>query len=169
MSDQRPDDEYEERSPVDEMIARWERQDREREAKQAPNGGSGRENVKALGFTLFDQCRETASKEWLIKGVIARNERSSWYGAPKSVKSGLLADIAVHVAAPGVTEWRGYRIKCHGGVLFLAFERAALTRRRLAAYTQRDGYVGLPIAVCGKIIDLLTPECVEIIVAGPRG
>ena len=96
--------------------------------------------------------------------MIAKDERSSWFGPPKSVKSGLLTDIAVHVAAPGVAEWRGYRIKLHGGVVFFAFERAPLTRRRLAAYAQRDGYTGMRIAVCGKIIDLLSPECVEIIV-----
>jgi hypothetical protein len=52
--------------------------------------------------------------------------------------------------------------------VIFALERAALYRRRFDAYQQRDGYKSLPIAVVGKVIDLLNPKCVDIIVATVR-
>jgi RecA-family ATPase len=82
---------------------------------------------------FFDECCNEPSKPWLIKHVIACDEDSLWFGAPGSLKSSLLTDIAVHLAAGGV--WRGYKVKASAGVVYFAFERAGLTKRRLAAHS----------------------------------
>lgn len=117
----------------------------------------------ALSLTFFDECKNRAPKQWLIKGVIAKAESSSWYGAPGSMKSALLTDLAVHVAAG--QDWRGFKHKERCGVVYFAFERADLVRRRLSAYALRDGHIGLPIAVADSIVDMVSPACVDVIVA----
>src|SRR5215831_7150932 len=71
-----------------------------------------------------------------------------------------LTCAAVYLAAG--MNWRGFRVKERCGVLYLAFERADLVNRRLAAY-KKKGFAGLPIAVGREMIDLMTPTCVNII------
>lgn len=128
----------------------------------------------ALPYETFDECAHSAPKTWLIENVIAIGEDSSWYGPPGAGKSGLLMDLAVHVASG--RDWRGYKFNRHEdvppdevnfrerrGVVYFALERADLTKRRLQAYMQRDGLSGLPIVVVPCAIDLLDPRCVEII------
>jgi hypothetical protein len=117
----------------------------------------------ALRLDFFDDCRKEPKKNWIIKGVLAEDEDSTWYGLPGKTKSMLLTDIAVHVAAG--RDWRGYKSRKKVGVVYLALERASLTKRRLAAYAVRDNAATLPIAVAGDLIDLLNPDCVQIIVA----
>lgn len=119
--------------------------------------------MTALPLKFFDECANEPTKPWVIKGVLALDEDSSWYGPAGSLKSALLADIAVHLAAG--RNWRGFKTKMRAGVVFFAFERAALTRRRFAAYAKRDGHTGLPISVADQIVDLIDPGCVEIIAA----
>jgi RecA-family ATPase len=109
----------------------------------------------ALPYKTFDECARSAPKNWLIENVIALGEDSSWYGPPGAGKSGLLMDLAVHVASG--RDWRGYKFNRHQnvrpdevnfeerrGVVYFALERADLTERRLRAYMQRDGLSGLP-------------------------
>ncbi|WP_262048473.1 helicase RepA family protein [Bradyrhizobium sp. Bra78] len=121
----------------------------------------------ALPYRTFDQCADSAPKNWLVENVIAFGEDSSWYGPPGEGKSGLLLDLAVHVASG--RDWRGYKfnpdkyISENRGVVYFALERASLTERRMRAYMQRDGLSGLPIAISRHAIDLLNPSCVEII------
>jgi AAA domain len=105
-----------------------------------------------LELKYFDECANEPAKPWLIKGVMAADEDSSWFGPPGSLKSMLLTDIAVHLAA-GI-DWRGYKTKAAAGVVYFALERAGLTRRRLAAYAMRDKLANLPIAVAADIVDL---------------
>ncbi|MBN9007337.1 MAG: AAA family ATPase [Rhizobiales bacterium] len=114
-------------------------------------------------FTLFDDCATSAPKVWLHKGVMALGENSTWFGEPGSLKSALITDIAVHAAA-GI-DWRGHRIKTCCGVVYFAFERSGQAKRRLAAYKMRDDLHGLPIAVVPKLVDLLNPQCVDLIVS----
>jgi AAA domain len=111
-------------------------------------------------LTYFDDCDQVASKQWIMKGLIARGETSSWIAPPGKGKSALLAHIAIHVAAG--KDWLNFRSKERCGVLYLAFERGDLTKRRFAAY-KRGGFAGLPVAVHAEIIDLMAPECVETI------
>jgi|tagenome__1003787_1003787.scaffolds.fasta_scaffold20989073_6 hypothetical protein len=122
----------------------------------------------ALPYKTFDQCSYVSPKTWLVENVIAFGEDSSWYGPPGQGKSGLLLDLAVHVASG--RDWRGYKFNPdentgleNRGVVYFALERAALSERRMHAYMQRDGLSGLPIAISRHAIDLLNPSCVETI------
>jgi hypothetical protein len=117
-----------------------------------------------LALTFFDECGEFAQKQWILKGLLARGETSAWIAPPGAGKSALLTEIAIHCAAQ--RNWRGHKAKQACGVVVLALERADLYRRRLQAYRQRDGLNDdLPIAVAGTVIDLLNPNCVDLIVA----
>lgn len=118
--------------------------------------------MPALPLKFFDECASEPAKPWLIKGVLALDEDSSWYGPAGSLKSTLLTDIGVHGAAG--RDWRSHKIKMRFGTVYFAFERAGLTRRRLAAYAKRDGLKNLPIAVADEIIDLIDDSCVQKIV-----
>jgi hypothetical protein len=129
----------------------------------------------ALKFQTFEDCMTEEPKDWLIEGVIALDEDSSWFGPPGSLKSALLTDIMVHAASG--RDWRGHKFNRdensepedarsaeYRGVVYFALERASLTRRRLAAYAARDGLPpDLPIAVVSDTIDLLDPACVGIV------
>ena len=133
--------------------------------ERAPDHGSAEKNDyrHPLKLTFFDECSEAAPKRWLIKNVIALGETSSWIAPPGRGKSALHSDICVHLAAG--LDWRGHRTKGKFGVVYFAFERADLVKRRNAAYAKRYGYKGLPIAVAAQIIDLMHPDCVNVILA----
>jgi hypothetical protein len=119
-----------------------------------------------LKLTYFDGCAAVALTRWIMKGLIARNETSGWVAPPGAGKSALLTEISVHCA--GLVDWRGHRAKEACGVVIFALERGDLFKRRLLAYQQRDGLQGLPIAIADAVIDLLNPNCVDIIVATVR-
>src|ERR1700722_7117657 len=106
-----------------------------------------------LTFRTFDECVAEPPKKWAIKDVIAHDEDSSCFGLPGSLKSAHITDKHFHLGT-GLT-WRGHTVKHPLASVFFAFERAGLTRRRLAAYARRDGVPGRPIAVCDNIIDLI--------------
>jgi hypothetical protein len=133
--------------------------------ERAPDHGSAEKNDygQPLKLTFFDECSETAAKRWLIKNVIALGDTSSWIAPPGRGKSDLLSDICVHLAAEN--EWRGHKTKGRFGCVYFAFERADLVKRRNAAYAKRYGFQGLPIAVAAEIIDLMHPDCVNVILA----
>jgi AAA domain/RepB DNA-primase from phage plasmid len=117
----------------------------------------------ALPLTYFGGFGNKAKKRPILKGFLNKGETSSLIGPPKSLKSGLMAEIALHCAAG--QDWRGHSATEPCGVVIIALERADLYRRRLDAYAQRDGYKDLPVAVAGAVIDLLNPKCVQTIVA----
>jgi RecA-family ATPase len=122
-----------------------------------------KEGAQAIRLTFFNECSTTAPKRWLIKNVIAFGETSSWIAPPGKGKSALLSDISVHLGAE--LEWRGHRTKGKFGVVYFAFERADLVKRRNAAYAKRLDLKGLPIAIASQIINLMQPQCVEVILA----
>jgi AAA domain len=119
--------------------------------------------VTALSLKFFDECCDEPAKPWAIKGVIAMDEDSTWFGPAGSLKSTLLVDLAIHLAAG--KNWRGFKTKMKAGVVYFALERASLTRRRIAGHSKRDGLKNLPIAVAGDIIDLIDIGTVDIIAA----
>jgi hypothetical protein len=118
---------------------------------------------QAIKLTFFAECSATASKRWLVKGVVAFGETSSWIAPPGKGKSALQTDISVNIAAG--MDWRGYRSKGPHGVVYFAFERGDLVKRRLTAYARRRNLKDLPIAVASQIIDLMHLNCVEVILA----
>jgi hypothetical protein len=118
---------------------------------------------KPLKLTYFDESDSVAAKRWILRGLIALGETSAWIAPPGAGKSALQTEIAIHCAAQ--RDWRGHKAKAACGVVIFALERADLYRRRLQAYRMRDELQGLPIAVAGTVIDLLNPNCVDIIVS----
>jgi len=132
--------------------------------QKAHNAGNGQTSIP---LTYFGEIGETARKQWILKGVIAKGETSSWIAPPGKGKSALLIDIVIHVAVG--TDWRGYRSKERCGVVYFALERADLVKRRLQAHAKRDKLEpDLPIAVAGQVIDLMNPACVAAIVSAIR-
>jgi Bifunctional DNA primase/polymerase, N-terminal/AAA domain len=119
-----------------------------------------------MPLTYFDEVENSGKKNWLMKGVIARNETSMWIAPPGRLKSALMTDMAIHLASG--MDWRGYQSKAACGVVYFALERADLVKRRLAAHRKRDELAGLPIAVAGGIVNLMDPKCVDLIVATIR-
>lgn len=126
-----------------------------------------RERLKKLRYPfelLSDFSITPPRRNWLIKGIIARGETSAWIAPPGGLKSALMAELAAAVA--NQNDWHGMKATgCHG-VLYFALERADLVKRRLAAQHARDGYtpediVNVPIAVCDRMIDLTSPDCVK--------
>jgi RecA-family ATPase len=83
--------------------------------------------VTVLALKFFDECCNEPAKPWLIKGVMAMDEDSTWFGPPGSLKSTLLVDLAIHLAAG--KNWRGFKTKVQTGIVYFALERASLTRR----------------------------------------
>jgi hypothetical protein len=149
----------------DYLDAKHTREELDALIEQAKDYGAGVSG--ALPLSYFNELSDNpAPKPWVIKNVLARGELSSWISPPGKGKSSLFAEIAIHAAAG--KEWRGYRVKQPTGVVIFAFERADLTKRRLIAHRRRDGLRNLPIAVTGKIINLLDPACADIMLATIR-
>jgi RecA-family ATPase len=112
---------------------------------------------KGYPFVTFDEMDvESPAKQWLIKNILARGETSAWIAPPGALKSALLAQAAVHVAAG--LDWHGYRNKGAAGVVYFAIERADLVKRRLRAHKRLVGLQGTPIAVSSSTIDLTHPD-----------
>jgi RecA-family ATPase len=123
----------------------------------------------ALPFEFFDDCAKTVEKTWLLKGLIALGEDSSWFGPPGSLKSSLLLDMAFNIAWR--RDWRGhlYNVDDNNAEprasIYFALERVDLVRARMGAYKARDKpEVPLPIGIVSQMINLLDSACVDQIV-----
>jgi len=138
--------------------------DESQQHREVPKGRKA--DAQPIKLTYFDECSATAPKRWLIKGIVAFGETSSWIAPPGRGKSALHSDISVHLGAN--KDWRGHKTKGRFGVVYFAFERADLVRRRNAAYAKRYGFKNLPIAVASQIIDLMSPKCVDVMLATIR-
>jgi hypothetical protein len=119
-----------------------------------------------LKLTYFDESSHFVLKRSILKGLLVRGETSAFIAPPGAGKSALMTELAIHCASG--KDWRGHKAKEACGVVILALERADLYRRRLQAYRMRDGLKGLPIAVAGTVIDLLNPNCIDLIVSTVR-
>jgi AAA domain len=118
---------------------------------------------RTLPLTFFGECRNRPRLRYHIRGLLAEGATSTLYGLPKTNKSTAAVDVCVHLAA-GRPDWRGYRIREARGVVYFAFERARQVEKSLEAYEVRDGLKDLPFAVCGRLINMLDPACVDVIV-----
>jgi len=101
--------------------------------------------------TVAEMSAAPTAKDWLIKGIFARAESSAWVAPPKAMKSALLAEAAICVAAG--LDWHGYRNKGAYGVVYFALERADLVRRRILAHVTRLGIPYPPIAIVSELVD----------------
>jgi hypothetical protein len=111
---------------------------------------------RALPFWTYDPNEIPAPKGWLIKDVAARGETAGWIGPPGTGKSSLVLDWFAHCATG--RDWRGYKCKQQAAFVYFAFERAQLTRRRIKAYADKWELPGIPVAVVGRMLNLLDTQ-----------
>jgi RecA-family ATPase len=103
-----------------------------------------------------------------MKYVIAPNEVSNWCGPPGTGKSALVGDLCLHICAG--MDWRGFKSKKQGAVLYCALERADLVERRFNAQAAQYGIdpKQLPFHIVGLTIDMLATWVVDKFVATIR-
>lgn len=119
--------------------------------------------AKGYGFRLLSEMDRTPrAKPWLIKGVIALGETSAWIAPPGAMKSALMAQVSICIAAG--LDWHGRRNKRAMGVLYFAIERADLVERRIVAHCSRLDLGSLPIAVVNSAIELTKPGSFNAVV-----
>lgn len=106
-----------------------------------------------LSFTLYRDIEAEPRKLWLVHDYLGAGELSCIFGPPGSGKSVLAGDMAAHVAA-GRPRF-GRRVQ-QGGVLYVAIERAALVKRRLAAFRECHAVSEIPLAIVSGHADLRT-------------
>jgi hypothetical protein len=115
-----------------------------------------------LPLIFFDEARTAPFQRYHIKGFIAEGATSSVFAQPKKMKSTIITDAGVHLAA-GKADWRGHRIPEAKGVVYFAFERHIQVRQALMAYAIRDGLENIPFVIVPRLVNMLDPECVELI------
>lgn len=116
-----------------------------------------------FNVTFYDDIPETHTKEWVIRDILGEGEFNIVYGAPGCGKSVLIGDAAAHVAAG--LDWFGKKTRqcC---VIYIAAERHALVKRRLAAWRKKHGVLDLPLVVLDGLFNLTTdPTHVDEIIA----
>jgi len=111
-----------------------------------------------LHFTLYRDIERVPRK--LVENFLGATELSCDFGAPGCGKSVLAGDRAAHIAA-GQTCF-GRRVT-QGAVLYVAAERAALVKRRFAAWRLFHEIDDIPLAVASGGIDLRTTDADKII------
>jgi hypothetical protein len=102
-------------------------------------------------LTWFDDIAESEPKESLIQGAFGVGEFSTVSGLPGTGKSVIITDAACHVAAG--LEWHGRKVQA-GLVVYVAAERANLTKRRMMAFKKRHGIESAPLLVLGGKLDM---------------
>ena len=110
----------------------------------------------AVPWLHFDDPGPTY--EYLIKGVLTRNELSFLLGESQSGKSFIAIDMAMAVAR-GV-DWFGHRVR-RGGVIYQAGESAAgVRRRRFPAYRRKYdcGAEPLPVVLLERPVDFYNSD-----------
>ncbi len=116
--------------------------------------------------SLADLAVPQLDGDYLIKGILSRNEVSLLVGPSGSGKSFLATDLSMRVARgvdylPVHAAQRIFMPKVkRGGVVYLAGEGARGLRRRLAAYLLQHGLdgVGVPFVLLTRPIDLHTSD-----------
>jgi hypothetical protein len=123
----------------------------------APNGiANRREQTEGYQYENWAAFIGGYRKSWIVKGALARGETSAWIGPPGSLKSALMADLAIAVSYG--LDWHGLKT-CGAGiaVVYFALERADLVRRRIVAGVNR---LGLDPSKCGIYV---VPGTVDLV------
>ncbi|MGF9567475.1 AAA family ATPase [Neorhizobium sp. BT27B] len=96
---------------------------------------------------------EDNHKEWVIRDIFGAGEFSYIVGQPGAGKSMCATDMACHLAAGW--DWHGFKVRKPGFVLYIAAERAKLTRRRIKAWRKKHRFNDdLPVLVVSGYMNL---------------
>jgi RecA-family ATPase len=124
-----------------------------------PIAGERAENVIPLRpFVMYSELKESASKRWLVRGLLGEGESGAVYGQPGCGKSVLIEDMALHIAAKRI--WHGREVR-GGAVVYVALERKKLVERRAIAFRKKHKLQNLPFAVVGGVHDFRLPATTE--------
>ena len=106
-------------------------------------------------FTLFDDIETSPRKRWRVQDFMGEGEINCTFGPPSSGKSVIVGDRNAHIAAG--MPWFGRRVE-QCAVLHVAAERAALVKRRYAAFKKHYAVSGLALGVVSRRVDLCTND-----------
>jgi hypothetical protein len=104
-----------------------------------------------LDFTIYDDIELAPKKTWTVESFYGSGELVCTFGSPSAGKSVLVGDKNAHVAAG--RKWFGRVVSCCA-VLHVAAERAAVAKRRYAAFREHHGIDSLPLAITSKSVNL---------------
>jgi AAA domain len=113
------------------------------------------EGAKSTGLrlTLYDEIETEPRKDWLVANLLGAGELSCIAAAPGTAKSAIALDAGAHIAAG--LDWFEHRVTpC--GVLYVAGERSALVKRRLAAWRNYRKINGLALGIVSGSVDFRT-------------
>ena len=94
--------------------------------------------------TRYSEISDEHHKRWIVDDLLGAGEFSGFYGTPGCGKSVVIGDMGAHIAA-GIP-WFG-RPVIRGVVVYIAAERGALVKRRLAAWRKRHEVRDIPLLV----------------------
>ena len=109
---------------------------------------------KPLAIVEYAQAQAPEHSAFLVKGLLTRGDLSCWFGPPKSGKTFVALDLALHIATGA--QWRGRRVR-PGRVVYLAAEAGRSVLTRIAAARQKFGDVA-DFAVVVSPINLLRAD-----------
>ena len=138
-------------------------------ARMKANGRNDYRPAKtnAIKLTFFDECSDHRAEALADQGCHRLRRNVELDCAAGQGQVGLAIR---YQRASCRRRWIGAAIAPKGkfGVVYFAFERADLVKRRNAAYAKRLDLNGLPIAIASQIINLMQPHCVDVILATIR-
>jgi hypothetical protein len=108
-------------------------------------------------------CLVAKPRDYLIRGLIARNEVCNPFGRPDSFKGVAASQLVVHIA--GGIDFLGLEVK-KAPTAYFAGERGEQVKRRIKGHIQRLGLPhDLPCYFGGKPINLLSKPDLDFLVA----
>ncbi|OYY70341.1 AAA family ATPase [Sphingomonas sp. 28-63-12] len=100
----------------------------------------------------FGREDAVAPMSWLVRGLMIDGGVSVVFGPPKSSKTFVVLDLALHVAHG--RDWYGLRVKA-GGVVYVCGEGSAGVRQRMKAWRQeKGGDTSAPFALLPQSINM---------------
>nr|WP_237452106.1 AAA family ATPase [Qipengyuania algicida] len=107
-------------------------------------------------FVWWGEEDSRPALSWLVKGLVPEGGLAVVYGAPKSTKTFMILDMALHIAHG--RDWYDLHVK-RGGVIYVCGEGEAGVRQRMKAWRQeRGGELGVPFALIPKAVNLFDSE-----------
>jgi 5S rRNA maturation endonuclease (ribonuclease M5) len=100
----------------------------------------------------FGQEDARGPLKWLVRGLLVTSGLSVFFGAPKSTKTFVALDLALHIAHG--RDWYGMRVQ-RGGVAYICGEGQAGVLQRMKAWRlERDGEPSAPFALIPQSVNL---------------